>query len=135
MDADHGYPDGRVPLRELGDAEPRVRARRDGLRKARRMSNWTAAALIVGSGAAAVALAQHAFPAAVPAAGTASQAGGAGIPAGTTGASAQGTSGPSVTHSVATTTASGVTITTTTHTVNGKTVVTQVRHVPAYVDN
>lgn len=127
MDTDHGYPDGRVPLRELGDPEPRVRARRDGLRKARRMSNWTAAALIVGSGAAAVALAQHAFPAAAPtaapAAGTASQAGGAG----TTGASAQGTSGPSVTHSVATTTASGVTITTTTRTVNGKTVVTQVR--------
>ena len=40
-----------------------------------------------------------------------------------------------MTHSVATTTASGVTVTTTTRTINGKTVVTQVRHVPAYVDN
>jgi hypothetical protein len=135
MGADHGYPDGRVPLRELGDSEPGVRARRDSIRKARRMSNWTAAALIAGSGAAVVALAHQAFPAAAPAAGTATQAGAAGTPAGTTGASPRGAAGPSVTHSVATTTASGVTITTTTRTVNGKTVVTQVRHAPAYADN
>ena len=43
--------------------------------------------------------------------------------------------GPRVTHSVATTTASGVTVTTTTRAVNGKTVVTQVRNVPAGGDN
>ena len=133
MDADHGDPDGRVPLRQLGDPDPGVRARRDSIRRARRMSNWTAAALVVGAGAAGAALAHQSFPA--PAAGTASQAGGAGTSAGTTGAGAQGTSGPSVTHSVATTTASGVTVTTTTRTVNGKTVVTQVRHVPAHWDD
>ena len=46
-----------------------------------------------------------------------------------------GTSGPQVSHSVATTSASGVTVTTTSHVVNGKTVVTHVRHVPAYHDN
>jgi predicted thioesterase len=40
-----------------------------------------------------------------------------------------------VTHSVATTTASGVTVTTTTRTVNGKTVVARVRHVPAGRDD
>jgi hypothetical protein len=40
-----------------------------------------------------------------------------------------------VAHSVATTTASGVTVTTTTRIVNGKTVVTQVRHVPAHADD
>jgi hypothetical protein len=41
-----------------------------------------------------------------------------------------------VTHSVATTTASGVTVTTTTtRTVNGQTVVTRVRHVPAGRDD
>ena len=135
MGADHGYPDGRVPLRELGDPDPRIRTRRDGIRKARRMSNWTAAALMVGAGAAGVTLAHQSFPAAAPTAGTAGQAGGAGIPAGTAGATSQGTSGPSVAHSVATTTASGVTVTTTTRTVNGKTVVTQVRHVPAHTDD
>jgi len=131
MDDDGGYPDGRVPLRELGDPGPRGRARRDSIRKARRMSNWTAAALIVGTGAAAAALAHQTFPAA----GAAGQAGPAGIPAGRTGASPQATGGPQVTHSVATTTASGVTITTTTRTVNGKTVVTQVRSAPAHRDD
>jgi len=135
MDDDGGYPDGRVPLRELGDPGPRGRARRDSIRKARRMSNWTAAALIVGTGAAVAALAHQTFPAAAPAAGTAGQAGPAGIPAGRTGASPQATGGPQVTHSVATTTASGVTTTTTTRTVNGKTVVTQVRSAPAHRDD
>ncbi len=106
----------------------RTRARRDSIRKARRMSNWTAAALIVGTGTATVALAHHSLPASAPVAGAAKQAGGAA-------ASRPGTSGPQVTHSVATTTASGVTVTTTTRTVNGKTVVTQTRHVPAQVDN
>ena len=135
MDDDGGYPDGRVPLRELGDPDPGVRARRDSIRKIRRMSNWTAAALIVGTGAAAVALAHQTFPAAAPTAGAAGQAGGAGTPAGRTGASPQATGGPQVTHSVATTTASGVTVTTTTRTVNGKTVITQVRHAPAHRDD
>ena len=135
MDDDGGYPDGRVPLRELGDPGPRGRARRDSIRKARRMSNWTAAALVVGTGAAAVALAHQSFPAAAPAVGTAGQAGGAGTSAVPAGANPQGASGPQVTHSVATTTASGVTVTTTTRTVNGKTVVTQVRHVPAHADD
>jgi hypothetical protein len=98
------------------------------------MSNWTAAALMVGTGAAAVALAHQSFPAAAPVAGAAGQAGGATIP-GRTGASPQAPGGPTVTHSVATTTASGVTVTTTTHTVNGKTLVTQVRHSPAHRDD
>jgi hypothetical protein len=135
MDEDGGYPDGRVPLRELSDPGPRGRTRRDSIRKARRMSNWTAAALIVGTGAAAAALAHQTFPAAAPAAGAAGQAGPAGTPASGTGASPQATGGPQVTHSVATTTASGVTITTTTRTVNGKTVVTQVRSAPAHRDD
>jgi hypothetical protein len=135
MDADRGYPDGRVPLRELGDPGPRARARRDSIRKVRRVSNWTAAALVAGCGAAAVALAHQSFPAAAPTAGAAGQAGGAGTSAGRTGASPQAAGGPQVTHSVATTTASGVTVTTTTTTANGKTVVTQVRHAPAHRDD
>jgi hypothetical protein len=106
--------------------------RRDSLRHVRRMSNWTAAVLIAGTGTAAVALAQQtsqttmASPAtaAAPVTGTA---------AGTTGTPAA--AGPPVTHSVATTTASGVTVTTTTRTVNGKTVVTRVRHAPAGGDS
>jgi len=137
MHADRGHPEGRVPLRELGDPNPagRPRARRDSIRNARRVSNWTAAALVVGTGATAVALAHQSFHAAAPVAGTAGQAAGAGTSAGTAGTNPQTASGPSVSHSVATTTASGVTVTTTTHTVNGKTVVTQVRQVPAHADD
>ena len=96
------------------------------------MSNWTAAALVVGTGATAVALAHQSFHAAASVAGTAGQAAGAGTSTGTAGTNPQTASGPPVSHSVATTTASGVTVTTTTHTVNGKTVVTQVRQVPAH---
>ena len=111
------------------DPSSRGTARRDSLRHVRRMSNWTAAVLIAGTGTAAVALAHQASSgggrtAAPPAAGTA---------AGTTGTPPA--AGPRVTHSVATTTASGVTVTTTTQTVNGKTVVTRVRHAPAGGDN
>jgi hypothetical protein len=135
MDDDRGYPDGRVPLGELGDPGSAVRARRDSIRRVRRMSNWTAAALMVGTGAAAVALAHQTLTTSAPVAGTAGQAGGAAIAAGTTGASSQAAGGPQVTHSVATTTASGVTITTTTHTVNGQTVVTRVRSAPAHRDD
>jgi hypothetical protein len=109
------------------DPSSRDPARRDSLRHVRQMSNWTAAVLIVGTGTAAVALAHQAAQttaAAAPAAGTV---------AGATGTSAA--AGPRVTHSVATTTASGVTVTTTTRTVNGKAVVTRVRHAPAGGDN
>ena len=137
---DHG---GRVPLPGFGDPErddwvsrdQPAPDRRDGLRHARRMSNWTLAALIAGTGAATVALAHHAFPATATA-GTSTTAAGAAPAAGAgQAAGAHGASGPQVSHSVATTSGSGVTVTTTTHTVNGKTVVTHVRHVPAYHDN
>jgi hypothetical protein len=135
MDTDRGDCDRRVPVREPGDPAAGGRAYQGSIRRARRMSNWTAAALVVGTGAAAAALAHQSFPAAVSAVGAAGQAGGAGTSAGPAGANTQGASGPQVTHSVATTTASGVTVTTTTRTVNGKTVVTQVRHVPARADD
>jgi hypothetical protein len=146
MDSDRDDSSGRVRLPgsggwdRLGPAGPthpvdapysaeRPSARRYGLRRARRVSNWTAAALIAGTGAAAVALAH---PAAAPTAAP------AGVPA-ATGAggavTAPGATGPQVSHSVATTSGSGVTTTTTTRTVNGKTIVTHVRHVPAYTDN
>ena len=99
------------------------------------MSNWTLAALIAGTGAATVALAHHAFPAATAAGTTAAGTAGAGTTGTAADPAAHGASGPQVAHSVATTSGSGVTVTTTTHTVNGKTVVTHVRHVPAYHDN
>ncbi len=117
-----------ISVTGLPAASPRA-DRRDGIRHARRMSNWTLAALIAGTGAATVALAHQAFPSAATTAGTSATA------AGATAATAHGASGPQVSHAVATTSASGVTVTTTTHTVNGKTVVTHVRHVPAYHDN
>jgi hypothetical protein len=103
----------------------------DGFRSVRRISNWTAATLIVGTGAAAVALAHQASHTAAAPAPVAAVPGTA-VPAG---ASTPRGVGPRVTHSVATTTASGVTVTTTTSTVNGKTAVTRVRHVPATVDD
>ena len=103
-------------------------ARNIGLRRVRRMSNWTAAALIVGTGATTVALAHNVFP--VGTAATTSS--------GTTGVVsttvATGANGPKVGHTVATTSASGVTTTTTSHVVNGKTVVSHARHVPAGFD-
>ena len=107
-----------------------AQSRAAGLRRVRRMSNWTAAALIVGTGATTLALAHHAFPIAAPTATSASATTGVGTTAVT-----NGTSGPQVSHSVATTSASGVTVRTTSHVVNGKTVVTHVRHAPAYHDN
>ena len=106
------------------------RTRRAGLRRVRRMSNWTAAALIVGTGATTVALAQHAISVGTPAAAGSSSSAGVVTTAGT-----QGANGPLVSHSVATTSASGVTTTTTSQVVNGKTVVSQVRNAPAYQDN
>jgi hypothetical protein len=106
------------------------KARRVGIRQVRRMSNWTAAALIVGTGATTVALAHHAISVGAPAAAASSSSSGV-VTTGTT----QGANGPQVSHSVATTSASGVTTTTTSQVVNGKTVVSQVRHAPAYHDN
>jgi hypothetical protein len=91
------------------------------------VSNWTAAALIVGTGVAAVGLAQLAQPAQVSAARTAVQAAGPS-------ACAQGGNAPQVTHSVATTSASGVT-TSTTSAANCKTAITQVRNLPAREDD
>ena len=113
--------------RQAGDqpAPPR----RDGVRHARRMSNWTLAALIAGTGAATVALAHHAFPRWPPrpaASATAATGGQAAV---------NGTSGPQVSHSVATTSGSGATVTTSTQTVNGKTVIVRTVHPAAYHDN
>jgi len=137
MDSERVDRGGRVPLPGFGDparddwaSRSQPADRRDGIRHARRMSNWTLAALIAGTGAATVALAHQAFPTATTAGTTAATTTGTG-----TAGTAHGASGPQVNHSVATTSGSGVTVTTTTHTVNGKTVVTHVRHVPAYHDN
>ena len=106
------------------------KARRAGIRRVRRMSNWTAAALIVGTGATTAALAHHAISVGAPGAAASSSSSGVVTTAGTHGAT-----GPQVSHSVATTSASGVTTTTTSQVVNGKTMVSQVRHAPAYQDN
>jgi hypothetical protein len=132
--------DGWVRLPEPGGPEPgwpepgtaaaeNMRVRSDGVRRVRRMSNWTAAALIVGTGAATVALAHHSLPGLAPAASTASTTGIAGT------AATNGAGGPQVSHSVATTSGSGVVVTTQTKTVNGRVVVTQVRHTVPYHDN
>jgi hypothetical protein len=136
MDTDRNPPEGEVPwpgfagpapaagwarLPGPGDAAAESRrARRDGVRHVRRMSNLTAAALIAGTGAATVALAHHAFPISAPAAAasTATGIGGAAV--------TNGAGGPQVSHPVATTSGSGVAVTTQTQTVPGTTVVTQV---------
>lgn len=112
-------------------ADRTAQSRAEGLRRVRRMSNWTAAALIVGTGATAVALAHNAVPISPPMAtpGTSTTTGTS------TAAVTHGTSGPQVGHTVATTSASGVTTTTTTQVVNGKTVVTHSRNAPAYHDD
>lgn len=144
MDTDGNPREGEVPPPGLAGPAPAAgwvrlpgpgetaadgrRARRDGVRHVRRMSNWTAAALVVGTGAAAVALAHHAFPISAPVAGAASVPGIGGTAVST------GASGPLVSHSVATTSGSGVVVTTQTKTVNGKVVVTQVRRPAAYHD-
>jgi hypothetical protein len=144
MDADGNPPEGDVPPPRLAGSAPAAgwirlpvpgesaadgrRARRDGVRHIRRVSNWTAAALVVGTGAAAVALAHHAFPVSAPAASAAPVAGIGGT------AVANGAGGPQVSHAVATTSGSGVVVTTQTKTVNGKVVVTQVRRPAPYRD-
>ena len=98
-------------------------ARRDGVRRVRMMSNWTAAALIAGTGAVTVALASQALPASTSAATS--------NPAAT---GAQSSSAPHVAGAVATSGGSGTT-TTVTRVVNGKTVVTQVRQPATYHDS
>ena len=146
MGTDRNPPEGQVPLPGFagpvpaagqvrlpgpgGAAADRRQARDDGVRHVRRMSNWTAAALLAGTGAATVALAHHAFPVSAPAASAVSTTTGVG---GTAVTNAAG--GPQVSHSVATASGSGVVVTTQTKTVNGKVVVTQVRHAAAYHDN
>jgi hypothetical protein len=138
MDPEEEYR-GRVPLPQWEDPAAARRTafaagRENGIRQLRRMSAWSAAALVVGTGAATAAFVHGFTPAAQVASPTAvTGTGGAAVGAG--GGIAQGTSGPAVTHSVATTSGSGVTTVTTSRTVGGKTVVTQVRRTPAYQDN
>ena len=137
MNDDRDRRAGRVPLPPVGGPDEGAKQiRAQGLRRVRRLSNWTAAALIVGTGATAAALAHGTVPVSLP--GTPSAPGNAAGPstAGVgTGSVYHGASGPQVGHSVATTSASGVTTTTTTRVVNGRTVVTQVQHVPAHHDD
>ena len=152
------YPAGRVPLRGPGVTEPDWGGdpaaprgtRREGINRARWMSNWTAAALITGTGAAVIALAHNAVPAAAPVAAPAAGAAGAapaatGSPAAGSGAKTHsGAAGgavaasqgaPPASHSVATTSASGVTSVTTTNPVTGQKTVTKVRHGGSGSDN
>ena len=135
MDRDQEYRGGgRVPLPDWEDSAAGqpiapASARENGIRQLRRMSAWSAAALIVGTGAATAAFA-HGFTPAAQATGSTAASPGNGV-AGPGAAAAHGTSGPAVTHSVATTSASGVT----TRTLGGKTVVTHVQRAPAYQDN
>ena len=133
MDADRT---GWVPLPDIGDTyrTERAGAHRDSIGRARRVSNWTAAALIVSTGAAALALAHQALPAIAPASGTAASGTAALGPAPVLRPRSrrQWSDRDSL---VATTSASGVTTTTSTRTVNGKTVVTPVRNVPAHGDS
>lgn len=90
------------------------------------MSNWTAAALLAGTGVATVALATHA-----------AQTGTTTTTA--SGSSTQGTSvqagAPHVKGSVVTSGGSGATVTTTKKVVNGKVVVTKVPHAAVWHDH
>jgi hypothetical protein len=132
MDSDREYRAGRVPLPGFGEPETDDQPappRRDGVRHVRRMSNWTLAALIAGTGAATVALAHHAFPSATTVAGSSATAAAGGQ------AAVNGTGGPQVSHAVATTSGSGATVTTSTQIVNGKTVIVRTVHPAAYHDN
>ena len=116
------FADGTAPDVAPGGGTGR---RHEGLRRVRHMSNWTAAALLAGTGVATVALASHATQT-----------------AGTTTASSSGIQGtsvrpgaPHVHGSVVTSGGSGATVTTTTKMVNGKAVVTKVRHPAVWHDN
>lgn len=130
MDSDLRSRAGRVRLPGHGDGDSAradgvragsdgVRARADGVRRVRRMSNWTAAALLAGTSVTAVALAHH-----TQAVSSSSATG-----SGTVSASgAHGVTGPQLTGPVATSGGSGVVVTTTRRVVNGHVVITQVRH-------
>ena len=136
MNSEREYRPGQVPLPGAGgppagsEAGP---APRDGIRHARRMSNWTLAALLAGTGAATVALARQALPASTGAGTTATGSTGTAVAGGQ--AASTGTGGPRVSHSVATTSASGTTVSTTQKVVNGKTVIVRTVHHAAYHDN
>jgi hypothetical protein len=82
------------------------------------MSNWTAAALLVGTGATTVALASHALPVGTSASSSYSAQSTA----------APGVQAPHVNGTVATSGGSGVTVTRTTHMVN-------VKHAATYHDH
>ncbi|HEX9034733.1 MAG TPA: hypothetical protein VF834_23050 [Streptosporangiaceae bacterium] len=130
MDTDRRRLPDYEPAEPAGPGGPDVLAgarqsRSDGIRRVRRMSNWTAAALLAGTGAAAVALATHSFPASTTAATSSS----------TNAAGTQTASAPHVGGAVTTSGGSGATVTTTTHVVNGRTVVTRVVHPAVYHDN
>ena len=100
------------------------------VRRARRRSRLTAAALVMGSGAAAVTLAYNVMPRRDTRVRHHLEH--------YRGADHHGDPrqrrSPHVAHTVATTSASGVTTTTTTQVVNGKTVVTKSTSAPAYHD-
>jgi hypothetical protein len=122
---DGGRPDDDAYLRSGG-----VRGqRRDGLRRVRHMSNWTAAALLAGTGVATVALATHATQTGTASTSTASASGHS-----TQGTGVQATA-PHVQGSVVTSGGSGATVTTTTKVVNGHVVTTRVRHPAVWHDN
>ncbi len=122
----------RLPGAEAGQPGPRgepVQARRDSLRRVRRVSNWTAAALIAGTGATTVALASNALHLGTT---STSASSGSAAAAATPGQTAPA---PSVGGAVATTGGSGATVTTTKQIVNGHVVITKVTHPAHYSDN
>ena len=132
MDSDREDRTGQVPLPGFGEPEAGDQPappRRDGVRHARRMSNWTLAALIAGTGAATVALAHHAFPSGGRH-GRHRLHGGYRRPG-----SCERDERAAGVYSVATTSGSGATVTTSTQTVNGKTVIVRTVHPAAYHDN
>jgi hypothetical protein len=135
MDNEREYRPGQVPLPGAGQRAggyPSRPAARDGVRHARRVSNWTLAALLAGTGAATVALARQALPASTGSGTTAAGSTGTAVTGGQ--AATAGQSGPQVSHSVATTSGSGASVSTSTQTVNGKTVIVRTVH-PAYHDS
>lgn len=106
MDHDYEERPERVRLPDYEDPPyPRgaARARAGGVRKMRRASNWTAAALIAGVAAATGYFAHHPAPAATPATSSVTT-----VPGGTT----TGPHKPALNSPVATSGGSGVTVTT-----------------------
>lgn len=133
MSSDHDVSTARVrlPGASAGQPDPGLdpgagpsRARRDSVRRVRRISTWTAAALLAGTGATTVALASHALNLG----GSSTAASGSNSAAG-----AQGATAPSVNGAVATSGGSGVT--TTKQVVNGHVVITKTQHGSHNSDN